>query len=72
MTPKRAPRPTLAAIRRAFADYYASEGCSCCQGRDHKTHAAALAKLLRVPRYKDGSGFDFYKFRTPEGKWRKP
>ena len=56
----------LAEIRRAVADYMRSEGCSCC--RDHCGHvkaAAVLAKLLRVPKYKDGSGFDFARFRTP-------
>lgn len=55
----------LQEIRRAFADYKASEGCSCC--RDEAAHdaaAARLAKLLDVPPYSDGSGHDFYLFRT--------
>ena len=60
----------LAEIRRAVADYMWSEGCSCCQNIDaHKRHSAILAKILRVPKYPDGSGHDFYRFRTViEGK----
>lgn len=57
-------RKELAELRRAVADYIGSEGCSCCEGHDHKEHAARLAKLLRVPRYDDGSGYDFPSFRT--------
>lgn len=54
-----------AAIRRAIADYMFTEGCGCCSDREaHREHEAVLAKLLRVPRYKDGSGYDFYRFRT--------
>lgn len=54
-------------VRRAVADYMASEGCGCCS--DEEKHAAAeavLAKLLHVPKYPDGSGYDFRKFRTPK------
>lgn len=55
----------LAEIRRAVADYMWSEGCSCCRDGDaHKEHEAALAKLLRVPKYPDDSGYDFGRFRT--------
>lgn len=61
----RKPEPTIEVIRRAVADYMSSEGCSCCQdGEAHAAHAATLAKLLRVPKYKDGSGYDFARFRT--------
>lgn len=52
-------------LRRAVADYMGSEGCSCC--RDyfaHREHEAVLAKLLRVPKYADGSGFDFGRYQT--------
>lgn len=58
----------LREIRRAFADYVRSEGCSCC--RDDESHEEAskrLAKLLNVPTYKDGSGFDFRKYATKKG-----
>ena len=55
----------LKTIRQAVADYMLSEGCSCCRSIDaHKEHEARLAKLLRVPKYKDGSGYDFGKFRS--------
>ena len=56
-------------MRRAVADYMSSEGCSCCQDTDeHNKHEARLGKLLRVPKFKDGSGYDFWKFRTKEAK----
>lgn len=55
----------LKEIRRALADYMRSEGCSCCQDREaHERAAEQLALLLEVPRYSDGSGFEFSKFRT--------
>ena len=55
----------LAEIRHAVADYMRSEGCSCCQDTDaHRKAEARLAKLLRVPKYKDGSGYDFGKYET--------
>jgi hypothetical protein len=50
-------------MRTAVANYMASEGCSCCQGADHDAHKEALAKLLNVPKYKDGSGYDFSRYR---------
>ncbi len=56
-------------IRRAVADYMNSEGCGCCQNREkHREHKAVLAKLLRVKKYPDGSGFNFDRFRTKEKK----
>jgi methionine aminopeptidase len=56
---------TLAKLRRAVADYMASEGCSCCRDIDrHEAAKAVLAALLKVPKYKDGSGYDFYRFKT--------
>jgi methionine aminopeptidase len=52
-------------IREAVANYMSSEGCACCRNIEaHKLHEAHLAKLLRVPKYKDGSGYDFGRFRT--------
>jgi hypothetical protein len=52
-------------VRRAVADYMQSEGCDCCRDHEaHEKHAAALAKLLRVEQYADGSGFNFPRFRT--------
>jgi hypothetical protein len=54
----------LDAIRQALADYKEEEGCGCCQGNDYRKHEETLATLLAVPRYKDGSGYDFRQFRT--------
>jgi methionine aminopeptidase len=55
----------LAEIRSAVADYMHSEGCTCCRDYDeHQRHEAMLGKLLRVPKYKDGSGYDFKRFRS--------
>jgi methionine aminopeptidase len=59
-------RSKLADIRRAVAYYMLSEGCSCCRDIEkHKENTARLAKLLRVPKYSDGSGYNFVRFRTP-------
>lgn len=42
-----------------------SEGCSCCRDNArHALNAERLAVLLRVPKYKDGSGYDFTRFST--------
>ena len=52
-------------VRQAVADYMRSEGCSCCQDVEaHEEHTKRLGKLLKAPKYKDGSGYDFSKFRT--------
>jgi len=51
-------------IRAAIADYMYSEGCMCCEGEDHKDHAEKIAKLLDVPKYEDGSGYNFSQFRS--------
>ena len=56
-------------IRQAFADYYASEGCSCCQQKEaHDAAKEKLAALLDVPPFDDGNGFHFWLFRTKEEK----
>ena len=55
----------LSAVREAVADYMRSEGCSCCRNQDaHDEAEKKLAELLRVPKYKDGSGYDFNRFST--------
>jgi hypothetical protein len=62
----------LSKIRRAVADYMASEGCSCCQNTPaHEEAAARLGRLLWVPEYEDGSGYDFAQFRTPTRKAKR-
>ncbi len=53
-------------LRQAVADYIGSEGCSCCRGNDHDAHRARLGELLGVPKYPDGSGHDFGRFRPKE------
>ena len=53
-----------AEVREAFANYQRSEGCGCCGDDEaHKEAATRLAKLLDVPMYTDGSGYDFARFR---------
>lgn len=52
-------------LRRLIADYMQSEGCSCCRNDDkHREDKESLAKILNVPKYEDGSGYDFNKFAT--------
>lgn len=52
-------------LRKALANYISSEGCSCCQDREaHEKHEKALAKLLDVEKYDDGSGHNFFKYKT--------
>lgn len=56
-------------MRRLFADYYNSEGCSCCRDTDaHDEAKEAIGKLLRVKKYSDNSGYDFRKYATKKGK----
>ncbi len=56
-----------AELRAAVANYMHSEGCSCCRDSDaHELHAKKLGKLLNVPKYKDGSGYDFSRYREGE------
>ena len=61
----------LATIRTALADYMRSEGCDCCRNQEaHDINKAELAKLLNVPKWPDGSGFNFSKFRSISGSTR--
>lgn len=56
-------------VRRAFANYTYSEGCSCCRDYDsHIKHAKVLGKLLDVEPYDDGSGYNFNKYRSKKLK----
>ncbi|MEK6879393.1 MAG: hypothetical protein AABY22_07295 [Nanoarchaeota archaeon] len=53
----------LSEIRTALADYIKSEGCSCCRNIDeHNIAEEKLGKLLKIPKFKDGSGYDFWKY----------
>lgn len=52
-------------MRTLVADYMYSEGCMCCQDIEaHKENEARLGKLLNVPKYSDGSGYDFGRYRS--------
>ena len=57
----------LRIIREAVANYMRSEGCDCCRTDDYAEHKRVLAKLLKVPKYSDGGGFNFTKFQTKRG-----
>jgi hypothetical protein len=61
----------LEQIRQAFADYVASEGCSCCQNTElHDEALQRLGKLLDIPAYSDGSGIDTWQFvSSRESPW---
>lgn len=50
-------------IRKAFALYVYSEGCGCCMdSKKRKVAEESLGKLLNCDQYKDGSGYNWYKF----------
>ena len=52
-------------LRELVANYMQSEGCSCCQNVEkHNENKEKLAKILNVPKYEDGSGYDFEKYKT--------
>ncbi len=56
-----------AEARRLIADYMYSEGCSCCQSiGEHSAAKDALGKLFHVAKYADGSGYDWFSYRTQE------
>lgn len=55
-------------LKTAIADYMWSEGCSCCEGDDHKEHKDRIGELLNIPKYSDDSGYDFKNFRTQEAE----
>jgi hypothetical protein len=51
-------------LRSLIADYISSEGCSCCRGENHNIHKKRIAELLKVPMYKDKSGYNFGKYES--------
>lgn len=56
-------------IRNLVADYMRTEGCSCCRDIEgHKKNTARLGKALDVPKYSDGSGYEFSGFASPKYK----
>lgn len=53
------------ALRNAVADLLWSVGCGCCgDWAARKAAEERIAKLLGVPAYADGSGYDFTKYRS--------
>jgi hypothetical protein len=51
-------------IRLEVAKLYCASGCSCCRDDDNWYKSAEnLANILDIPKFEDGSGFDFYKVR---------
>jgi hypothetical protein len=52
-------------MREVFANYRASEGCSCCRNHeDYEKHEKEIGKMLNVKKYSDGSGYDFTEYKT--------
>lgn len=52
-------------IRQIVADLISNAGCSCCRVDDGWYAAQKkLAKILKVPMYKDKSGYDFSRFKS--------
>lgn len=50
----------VAVIREQVARLHRASGCSCCRDDDAWDAAEkALAELLAIPEYADGSGYDF-------------
>lgn len=56
-------------IRQLIADYMASEGCGCCCRESHKRNEERIGQFLKIPKYKDNSGYNFFKFRSKSEKW---
>ena len=57
----------LEQIRQAFADYYKSEGCSCCRNESkHDEAEKRLAELLKPDMYENGSGFNWYLYASTD------
>ena len=48
------------ALKELIAKVITTEGCSCCEHREHKALKDELAKALNIPRYSDDSGYNWY------------
>lgn len=56
---------TVSELRTAFANYWVSEGCSCCRDSDnHRDAEHAIGELLGVAKHDDESGYDFNQYQT--------
>ena len=47
-------------LRKLIAKVIITEGCSCCQGEDHRVLKDELARVLDIPPYEDNGGYDWY------------
>ena len=47
-------------LRKLIAKVITTEGCDCCEGKEHNKLQNELAQALNIPRYSDGSGYDWY------------
>jgi len=60
-------------LRNLVAILYCASGCSCCQDTETwNATAEKLGKLLDIPVYDDGSGYDFYTVRDAAIKGEQP
>lgn len=50
----------MAELRLLVAKYMHSEGCGCCEGEGHKEYQEQLGAVLKFPRFKDDSGWDYF------------
>ena len=58
------PPTRLDALRDLVATLWCAGGCACCRDDDAWEKASnELAELFGVPRYEDGSGYDWYSVR---------
>lgn len=55
-------------LRKALANYFASEGCSCCRGNTHNEDRIKLAKLTGMSLYEYKSGVDYFKYLPKRSK----
>jgi hypothetical protein len=53
-----------AKLRTLVANVLASGGCGCCEASDHDEHISALCKVLNMKRHADGSGYDYWRYRS--------
>lgn len=50
----------MAELREAAARAITAQGCSCCADPNRDEIQNRLAKLLDIPEYQDGSGYNWY------------
>lgn len=60
----------LEKIKYMVAEYMASEGCSCCESSSHESDGEVLCEALGMPKFDDGSGYDFWSVRDEAQRLR--